>query len=81
MQRELQERLEPRARKFAEDVSLWRLPRVEAETGYKRASLYRLIKLGQFPAPVKIGERASAWIDVEVREWITARIEQSRRIA
>jgi predicted DNA-binding transcriptional regulator AlpA len=40
---------------------------VEAETGYKRSSIYRLIKLRQFLAPVKIGERASAWVDIEVR--------------
>jgi prophage regulatory protein len=62
-----------------EQQSLWRLPRVEAETGYKRSSIYRLVKLGQFPSPVKIGERASAWIDAEVRAWITGRIQQSRK--
>jgi prophage regulatory protein len=58
--------------------SLWRLPRVEAETGYKRSSLYRLIKLRKFPAPVKLGERASAWVSTEVEAWITGRIEASR---
>jgi prophage regulatory protein len=62
------------------EPSLWRLPRVEAETGYRRSSLYRLIKLGQSPAPIKLGERgASAWVDSEVRGWIAGRIELSRR--
>jgi prophage regulatory protein len=62
-----------------QEQSLWRLPRVEAETGYRRSSIYRLIKLGRFPAPIKIGDRASAWIDAEVRAWVTGRIELSRR--
>jgi prophage regulatory protein len=62
-----------------QEQSLWRLPRVEAETGYRRSSIYRLVKLGQFPAPIKLGARASAWVDSEVRGWITGRIEFSRR--
>jgi prophage regulatory protein len=61
-----------------QEQCLWRLPRVEAETGYRRSSIYRLIKLGQFPAPIKIGDRASAWIDAEVRAWVTGRIQLSR---
>ncbi|MGI8427639.1 MAG: helix-turn-helix transcriptional regulator [Actinomycetota bacterium] len=64
-----------------QEQSLWRLPRVEAETGYKSSSIYRLIKLGQFPAPIKLGGRASAWVDSEVRGWIAGRIELSRRAA
>jgi prophage regulatory protein len=64
-----------------QELSLWRIPRVEAETGYKRSSIYRLVKLGRFPRPIKMGERASAWLDVEVRGWIASRIELSRGAA
>lgn len=62
--------------------SFWRLPRVEAETGYKRSSVYRLVKVGRFPRPIKLGGgRASAWIADEVRAWITECIDQSRKAA
>jgi prophage regulatory protein len=61
--------------------AFWRLPRVESETGYKRSSIYRLVKIGEFPAPVKIGERAAAWLDTEIQEWKAKRIAQSRKAA
>ena len=62
-----------------EQSFLWRLPQVEAATGYKRSSIYRLMKVGQFPRHVKIGEHASAWVEGEVRAWIAGRIERSRK--
>lgn len=57
---------------------LLRLPQVEEMTGYKRASIYRLITAEDFPAPIKIGDRASAWIETEVDEWISRKIAESR---
>lgn len=62
-----------------QEEALWRLPQVVAATGYRRSSIYRLINLGQFPRPIKIGERASAWVAHEVRTWITGRIKLSRK--
>lgn len=59
-------------------VQLWRLPKVEAETGLKRSAIYRLIQLGKFPPPVKLTDRASAWVSTEVQAWIVDRITQSR---
>ena len=54
---------------------LIRLPDVIAKTGLGRASIYRYIDLGEFPAPVRVGERASAWVEQEVDDWINRRIE------
>jgi len=31
--------------------------------------LYNLIAEGRFPKPIKIGQRAVAWIETEVIEW------------
>lgn len=53
---------------------LERLPTVKARTGLSRSEIYRRIATGDFPQPVKLGERASAWNAAEVDSWITGRI-------
>jgi prophage regulatory protein len=42
--------------------------------GISTSTLYRLIKSGHFPSAVKTSERAVAWIENEVAEWIETRI-------
>lgn len=56
-------------------TALLRLPAVRARTGLSRSGVYRAIGAGTFPAPVKIGERASAWVAGEVRAWCASRIK------
>lgn len=51
---------------------------VEQATGYSIATLYRKAKQGDFPKPVKLGERASGWLQSEVQTWIDERISASR---
>lgn len=60
--------------------NLLRLPRVEAATGYKRSTIYRLIQQGRFPPPISLspGGRASAWVEDEINAWIQKRITESR---
>lgn len=53
---------------------LERLKQVKARTGKSRSSIYRDIAAGTFPAPVKLGERASAWNAAEIDRWIADRI-------
>jgi prophage regulatory protein len=53
---------------------LLRLPQVKARTGLSRSELYRRMAAGDFPQPVKLGERASAWPESEVSAWCDARI-------
>ena len=55
-------------------LTLERLPHVRARTGLSRSEIYRRIALGEFPAPIKLGLRASAWHKREVDTWITQRI-------
>ena len=38
---------------------------------------YKLIKVGGFPATIKMG-RSSRWLKSEVEAWLQARIAQSR---
>ena len=55
---------------------LEKLPTVKARTGLSRSEIYRRIGARTFPAPVKLGERASAWNAAEIDGWITARIAE-----
>ena len=42
-------------------LTLLRLREVCRRTGKSRTDVYRRIAAGDFPQPVKLGERASAW--------------------
>lgn len=58
--------------------SLIRLPEVLKRTGFGKAWIYRLISEGRFPAPVKIGVRAVAFVESEIDAWIQSVIQASR---
>jgi prophage regulatory protein len=49
---------------------LLRITKVQARTGLSRASVWRLVRDASFPAPVRIGRRAVAWLDTEIDSWI-----------
>ncbi len=51
-----------------------RLPQVLDRTGKSRAAVYRDIAAGKFPAPFKIGERASAWSEADIEQWLANRM-------
>lgn len=53
------------------------LPRVEERTGIKRSSIYRLIALGLFPAPIHLG--GSKWIAAEVDEYLARKKDERDR--
>ena len=40
-----------------------------------RATLYRLIRRGEFPKPVQLGSNAVGWRESMIQEWIKARPE------
>jgi prophage regulatory protein len=63
------------------DQQLLRLPQVREATGLGRSTIYALVAARKFPQPVKPTEGTSAWVSAEIRDWIAARIEQSRRVA
>lgn len=57
-----------------EETRLIRLTEVMHLSGLSRSQLYALAKQGQFPKPLKLSERCSAWSEMAVREWIAKRI-------
>lgn len=57
-----------------------RLPDVIERVGFSRSSIYAFVDNDTFPRPVKIGIRAVGWLDSDVDDWISDRIEKSRGI-
>ncbi len=46
-------------------------------TGLSDKWFYKLISLGEFPKPIKLG-RSSRWLQSEVEAWVQKRIAESR---
>ena len=46
---------------------------VEKRTGLARTTIYRLMRAGKFPTPIKIGLRAVRWPQSEINEFIASR--------
>jgi prophage regulatory protein len=59
-------------------MSLIRIRTVMKQTGLSKSYIYSLAALGQFPRPIKIGVRASAWLQSEIDAHVQARIRESR---
>jgi len=55
-----------------------RWPEVKDRVGYSRSQVHLLIKQGKFPAPCKLGIRASAWLESSIDHWISERVSASQ---
>jgi len=55
---------------------LLRIREVLQLCGMSRTTLYREIKLHNFPAPVKLSARSVGWLQEDVARWLDARIAQ-----
>lgn len=53
-----------------------RLGRVLEKVPYGRSALLSMVKEGRFPAPIRLGEHAVAWVEAEVDRWLEARIAE-----
>ena len=53
--------------------TLLRRPQVEARTGLSRSTIYFWMKNGNFPLPVRLGERLVAWKESEINTWLDGR--------
>ncbi len=42
---------------------------------FSSATLWRKVRAGQFPRPVKLSERVTAWRVDDIREWMQSRAE------
>lgn len=55
-----------------------KLTEVKSTTGLSGSTIYRLISQGLFPRQIKLSQRSSGWIAVEVDQWLSDRIDASR---
>ena len=62
-----------RIRAYIMPDKLLRLPAVMELTGLGRSTIYRMMSEGDFPKPIKLGQRAIAWPADTIRDWITSR--------
>tara|TARA_Y100000589_G_scaffold273153_1_gene266479 strand:+ start:196 stop:369 length:174 start_codon:yes stop_codon:yes gene_type:complete len=51
---------------------LLRLPQVLAMVGLSKSTLYRKVKAGLFPAPIKLSANLVVWKQEVVMEWIAS---------
>lgn len=51
---------------------LLRLPSVLERIPFSKSELYRRVRIGDFPAPVKLGARAVAWPESQIEQYIAA---------
>ena len=52
---------------------LLRRSEVEFRTGLARTSIYRLMRAGKFPTPIRVGIRSVRWPESEIERWIGSR--------
>jgi prophage regulatory protein len=55
-----------------------RWPELKDRIGFSRSHIHNLVAKGEFPPPVKIGARASGWLESQVNTWLEQRIAQSQ---
>ncbi|WP_322101795.1 helix-turn-helix transcriptional regulator [Paraburkholderia sp. J41] len=46
---------------------------VVKKIGLCRATIYSMINRGEFPRPIRIGERATGWSESELEAWLARR--------
>jgi prophage regulatory protein len=59
-------------------AQLLRLPQVMSRVGLRPTRIYELMGDGLFPKPIRLGERAVAWLESEVDFWILAQAQKPR---
>ena len=55
---------------------IMRIPEVVQVTGLSRTTIWRRVKSGDFPVPVRLGSlatRSIGWRESEIRRWIEGR--------
>ena len=59
-------------------LRILRLPQAKERTGLSRSTIYQLVKEGRLKAPIKLGARASGWLESDIDEFLAESIKASR---
>ena len=62
-------------------IAIYRLPAVCEVTGLSKATIYRLLARGEFPARVRLSPRCVGWRVAEIDAWLAARAAVRERAA
>ena len=58
--------------------SFMRINQVMAQVGFAKSKLWKMVKNGEFPQPIKLTQGTTVWIDEEVNQWIEEQITKHR---
>ncbi len=48
---------------------------VAEEINVSVPQVYKLVSLGRFPKPIKLGERGSGWLTSEIDAWLQLKVD------
>lgn len=58
---------------FQQPVALLRMTKVENLVGFKKSTIYSLIRTGDFPTPIQVGARRIGFRSDEIDRWVKSR--------
>lgn len=61
-------------------MNILKLPAVKVRTGLPRSTIYARMHEGTFPRSVSLGARSVGWLDLEINDWLSNQIVQSREL-
>lgn len=54
-------------------TAIFKIKHVCEITALSKATIYRQIKKGKFPAPIQLTDRSVGWLDTDINAWIVSR--------
>jgi len=58
-------------------TNFYRMQRLQKVLDVSKSSIWKWVRLGKFPKPVKLSENITAWRASEVEEWAQSKIAKS----
>jgi prophage regulatory protein len=56
-------------------MKVLKVKQVAEEINVSVPQVYRLVSIGRFPKPIKLGERGSGWLTSEIDAWLQSRVD------
>ncbi|MFT6402334.1 MAG: prophage regulatory protein [Glaciecola sp.] len=66
---------------ISSDDRIIRFKELKDKIGLSRSHIHNLISKGKFPKQIKLGDRASGWLESQVTEWLNHRIAESKSLS
>ena len=61
-------------------MKILRIKEVADLTGLSPSSIYKQVRLNEFPKSIKLTSRATGWDSRDVEEWISNKINESKLV-